>query len=165
VKFLDQIRTLFTRRKAAIPLTPQPSALAVEHRLASAKIVVGYVRVTNESGAYIVLEGGALGRLIVPPMSFTLVKSPILENVSRYKGRDGVGRPIMELAYINEWDALEVVENMIEEYARGRAYDLMSPAELKACTFPLPKRAMAELIAKIGLKAQRENESNPAQAR
>lgn len=168
MKLLDQIRSWFKRKAVASPSQPSPP-IAIPHKLASPRIVLGYVRVTNDSNLRVVLTGGPLKQLAIAPNSFALVKSPILENVSRISGytpqREGAMRPTMELAFINEWDALEVLDNMIVEYARGRAYDIMTPEELIVCTLPLPKRALAELIDRIGLKAQRENESNIAEAR
>lgn len=170
MKLLDRIRSLFTRKKAvASPSQPSPLFPAVEHKFASPKIVKGYVRVTNDSDLPVVLAGGVIKQLEVKAHSYALVRSPILENVMRIKdfarGPNGERQVISEIAYINEWDALHVIDNMIEEYARGRAYDIMTPEELKVCTFPLPKRAMAELIEKISVKAQRENENISTQAR
>jgi hypothetical protein len=167
VKLLDSIRRLF-KRKAAIPPTPQPSPLiAVEHKLASFKIHPGFVRISNDSDIPIVLTGGPLKQLMVHAHSWMLIKSPILENVSRITGFEvlhGKKVPTTEIAFINEWDALEVIDNMIEEYARSRAYDIMTPDELRVCTLPLPKRALAELIDRIGVKAERENENISTQA-
>lgn len=150
--------------KKAAAATPKRLDL-VPHKLASPKIVPGLVRITNDSDLPIVLTGGPLKQLMLHANSWITVKSPILENVMRIKGFEEAHfdgderRVITEIAFINEWDALEVVENMIEEYARGRAYDIMTPDELKVCTLPLPKRALAELIDRIGVTARRENEN------
>lgn len=120
------------------------------------------------------LEGPVLRSLLIRAGEIVTVTSPLLEPVWRIKSVVmDTDAPIpttksvdKEIAYINEWDGLEVVDNMIEEYVRSRAYDLLSPNDLKYCTLPLQKDdpVMQGLYEKIGLKAQRENENVPAQA-
>jgi hypothetical protein len=150
---------------------PPPQVLGdppIEHKIQSPVIVKGWVVVKNEGEHAVVLSGGALKVLAIKPGEQRIVESPILESVMQLDKiitqPDGQKKAILKIAYINEWDALHVVENMIEEYARSRAYDLMSPEELRVCTLPLPKRALARLIEKIGVKAQRENESHTVKA-
>ena len=165
MKFFQYLGELFGLRKTVEP--PPQSRPLIQHKLASPKIIPGYVVVTNDSDQAVMLTGGALKALSVPANSYAKVRSPILENVMMAKEVwiGGERKVYQELAWVNEWDALEVIDNMIEEYARGRAYDLMSPEELKVCTFPLPRRALAELMERIGVKATRENESHTVKAR
>jgi hypothetical protein len=164
------------------PPTPEtaPAAPPIPHKIASAQIVAGNVIVMNTGTENVRLEGPVLRLLFLRAGDMTTIKSPLLEPVWRIKsvtmepprenragelpGYPKVASVDKEIVWINEWDALEVVENMIEEYARARAYDMMTPSELTFARLPLSKEALQPIIERLGLKAQRENENVPAQA-
>jgi hypothetical protein len=105
----------------------------------------------------IVLEGTVLRRVVVPAKRQVKIQSPVLELVP-----DSI-EPRPGKMMIREWDALYIAEQMIEEYCRGRWYDLADPQDLRTCVLPFPKRSLARIAQKIGLRAERE--SNIAQAR
>jgi hypothetical protein len=105
----------------------------------------------------IVLEGTIIRRLVVPAKRQVRIKSPAIELVP-----DTIA-PRPGKMMLREWDALYVAEQMIEEYCRGLWYDLADPEDLRACTLPFPKRSLARIAEKVGLRAERE--SHIAQAR
>jgi hypothetical protein len=161
------------------PPAPPPPAPTLRHFIRSKQIVAGHVIVMNMGSENVRLEGPVLRSLFILAGGIATVKSPLLEPVWRIKSvimetitdetREKLQIPKVksvdtEIAFVNEWDALEVVENMIEEYARARAYDMMTPGELSASQLPLTKEALRPIIESLGLKAQRENENVPAQA-
>ena len=162
----------------APPTAPAAPPPKLQHYIRSNQIVAGNVIVLNTSDQDVRLEGPVLRSLFIRAGGIVTVKSPLLEPVWRIKSvvmEDVADDPRWiprtksvdkEIAFVNEWDGLEVVENMIEEYVRSRAYDLLSPEDLKYLNLPLEKNStiMESLYEKIGLKAQRENENIPAQA-
>jgi hypothetical protein len=99
----------------------------------------------------IVLEGTILRRLVVPAKRQVKITSPVLELVA-----DTI-EPRPGKVMIREWDALFVAESMIEDYCRGLWYDLADPEDLRTCTLPFPKRSLARIAEKIGLRAERES--------
>ena len=101
----------------------------------------------------IVLEGPILKRLVVPAKRQIRIKSPVLELVA-----DTI-EPRPGKMMLREWDALHVAEQMIEDYCRGLWYDLADPEDLRTCTLPFPKRSLARIAEKIGLRAERESNS------
>ena len=103
----------------------------------------------------ITLEGVLIARLVIPPNGSVKIKSPVLEQI-----RD-LSQPGKTM--LREWDALYIAEQMIEEYCRGCWYDLADPEDLRTCTLPFPKRSLARIAEKIGLRAERE--SNSAEVR
>jgi hypothetical protein len=105
----------------------------------------------------IVLEGTVIKRLVIPAKRQIKIKSPVIELVA-----DTI-EPRPGKMMIREWDALFVAESMIEDYCRGLWYDLADPEDLRNCTLPFPKRSLARIAEKIGLRAERE--SNPIEAR
>lgn len=153
-------RVLALFKKAA---PAPPSVPLIPHRLASPKIG-GSVVVSNSSNTIITLEGSILKTLTIPAHGWLTVKSPVLQPVWRVERQYEGGEPTREIVFINEWDALEVVNNMIEEYARSRAYDMMTPEDLRVCTLPFPKRALWNIRQQLGLKAHRENENVSVEA-
>jgi hypothetical protein len=164
-------RVLALFRKAA---PAPPSVPLIPHRLASPKIG-GSVVVSNSSNIMITLEGSIMKTLTIPAHGWLTVKSPVLQPVWRVKSihyvmnpekPDALPEPSIEreIVFINEWDALEVVNSMIEEYARSRAYDMMTPEDLRVCTLPFPKRALWNIRQQLGLKAHRENENVSVEA-
>ena len=156
----------------APPAPPVAAPPKLQHYIRSKQIVPGRVIVVNPGPESIRLEGPVLRMLYIPAGQLITVQSPLLEPVWRINAMAIDPKPNeptrmqvqREIAFINEWDALEVVENMIEEYARARAYDLMTPNELALAELPLSKEALQPIIERIGIAAQRENENVSAQA-
>lgn len=158
--------------------SPAPTPIRVEHKIMSARIVPGRVIVINSGSDSVRLEGTVLRTLFLRSAEIVTVQSPLFQPIWRVKKvlmeskqEDGEESPTVEvkavdreILWINEWDALEVVEDMIEQYARARAYDLMTPAELNAAQLPLTKEDLAPIIERLGLKAQRENENISTEA-
>jgi hypothetical protein len=99
----------------------------------------------------IVLEGTVIKRLVIPAKRQVRIKSPVLELVA-----DTIA-PRPGKMMLREWDALHIAEQMIEEYCRGCWYDLADPEDLRNCTLPFPKRSLARIAEKIGLRAERES--------
>ena len=175
-KLWNWVRLKF-RPPIALP-PPVAPPLKLQHFIRSKQIVPGRVIVMNTSDQNIRLESPVLPLLFIRAGGITTVPSPLLEPVWRIK-KVGMEDPAddqsyvrstksveKEIAFVNEWDALEVIDSMIEEYVRACAYDLLSPEDLKHCTLPLAKTdpVMQMLYERIGLVAQRENENVPAQA-
>jgi hypothetical protein len=174
VKFWNWLRDTEDDEPLTAVAAVEQAKPRIPHKQISEKIVPGRVIIVNGGTEAARLEGSIIRTLYIRPGGIETVQSPILQPIWRIRSAifDAHGATEnaevktvnREIVHINEWDALEVVENMIEEYARARAYDIMTPGELARAGLPLTKEALAPIIERIGLKAQRENENISAEA-
>lgn len=122
-----------------------PTSVLDAKRTRMEPYVGGITYVLNTSSESITLEGPILRRVTIRAGQTATFPSPILELQQEYLA-----------LRIVEWDAFVVLDNMVKEYARGRAYDLMTPEELMFCTFPFPDRALGVILERVGLKVYRD---------
>lgn len=150
MKIIETIRSWFKRKPA--PPSPPP---APKRRIPEAQSVMLDTStrlqmeeigpdafITNESSVDVMLEGTVIRRLFVPAGKTVRVVSPVLERAydsATHKTR------------IQEWDAMTAAENMVREYARGRAYDELTPEECREVTFPIPDRMLGRILDRIKL--------------
>lgn len=104
--------------------------------------------IENSSGTHAFLQGPLL-TVMVPGNTRIKVHSPVLERVTLEPGN-----PFKMT--IREWDALFVVQDMVDEYNRGIQLDQMTPDDLKhAPTLPMPRRSLGVVESQTKLRAYR----------
>src|SRR6266852_1578748 len=150
-KAWSRIRAWLFQSQPPIPKAREvegPPAVVLDTRAREQMQPIGLdAWIENGGDTWVVLEGSLIEKLAVPPHGSVKIPSPVFEVVGTY----GAVRAFK----MREWDALFVAVNMLTEYARGSAYDVMTPDELKVCTFPFPDRALGAILERTKLKAHR----------